>query len=73
MTHETCTVTRTEHVETHECPPCPHGLLRGFEMPLTGSDSNDHKGRLLRLQSLDSLTCDGIDHVLALATSQPSQ
>lgn len=68
MDHSQCTVTTTTQWEQHDCPPCPHGLLRGGTFTLTGNERIDQMQRLLKLQAIEEVTCESPGHAETLAS-----
>jgi hypothetical protein len=46
---------------SHECPPCPHGKIRGGAFKRHGDPWVDQHQRLMMLQVLEKLRCED-DH-----------
>lgn len=61
MAHELCTEKMKDGQFSHECVACPHGLSKGFSTNLSGLSHLDERFIALKIQFLDSLTCES-DH-----------
>lgn len=64
---------RTVRLELHQCPPCPHGLVQGYELEFTGAAQFDHQQREVNLRRIDNSWCGDAGHNAALKARAESQ
>jgi hypothetical protein len=66
MDHSQCVVETLIQSERHTCPRCLHGVVRGYDLTLTGDPNTDAWERKLKLHVVDSMTCSDSYHVAAM-------